>query len=197
MLVLTIDQRGSRSVGDRIDVLLATLNAGPVGARLVRPFERTAGDEVQALLDQPGDAVDLVLRLVRAGQWYVGVGLGEVREPIPASVRAASGPAFVDARTAVERAKSSPARLAVTGPEPESAENAEALLALLGAVVERRSAYGWEVVDLMSEGLAQKEVARRLGITPQAVSQRLRASLWTEERRVRPLAVRLLEEADR
>jgi hypothetical protein len=197
VIVLTVDQRSSRTRGDQIEDLLAQLNAGPEGARLVRAFERTAGDEVQALLDQPHDAVGLTLRLVRAGLWYVGVGLGAVREPLPPSVRAASGPAFVNARTAVERAKSSPARVAVTGPEPESAENAEALLALLGAVVERRSPYGWEVADLVSAGLAQKAVAARLGITPQAVSQRLRASLWNEERRVRPLAARLLEEADR
>ncbi|MEQ4206397.1 SatD family protein [Actinopolymorpha sp. B9G3] len=197
MLVLTIDQRASRREADRIEDLLARLATRPEATRLVRGFERTAGDEVQGLLDNPDDAVNLALALVREGHWYVGVGVGQVRTPIPASVRAASGPAFVNARTAVERAKSTVARLAVTGPDPDTAEDAQALLALLGAVVHRRSRQGWEVVDLMAEGLTQKDVAQRLGISPQAVSQRLRAALWNEERRVRPIASQLLGEADR
>jgi hypothetical protein len=197
MLVLTIDQRASRREADRIEDLLTRLAARPEATRYVRGFERTAGDEVQGLLDSPDDAVNLVLDLVREGHWYVGVGVGPVRTPIPASVRAASGPAFLDARTAVERAKSTVARLAVIGPDADTAEDAEALLALLGAVIHRRSRQGWEVVDLMAEGLAQKDIAQRLGISPQAVSQRLRAALWNEERRVRPIASRLLREADR
>lgn len=197
MLVLTIDQRDSRHDLDRVEELLVRLKARPEVERLVRPFERTAGDEVQGLLDQPDDAVALVLDLVRAGSWYVGVGLGSVRHPLPESVRAASGPAFVHAREAVQRAKSNPSRLAVVGPDPVSAGDAEALLALLAAVIQRRSPQGWEVADLMERGLAQKDVATRLGISPQAVSQRLRASLWHEERRARPLAGRLLAWADR
>ncbi|WP_020577855.1 SatD family protein [Actinopolymorpha alba] len=196
MLVLTIDQQASRNAEDRIEELLDQLRAEPWADRLVRGFERTAGDEVQGLLDQPSDAVDASLALVRDGRWYVGVGVGPVREPLPDSVRAAAGPAFVHAREAVDRAKASPARLAVVGPDPESARDAEALLALLAAVVQRRSRQGWEVVDLMARGLAQKDVAERLGISPQAVSQRLRSALWNEERRVRPLAVRLLAQAD-
>ena len=124
------------------------------------------------------------------------MGLGPVRTPVPASVRAATGPAFVNARTAVERAKASPGRLAVVGPAAELAGNADALLALLAAVVQRRSPQGWEVVDQMADGLTQKDVAARLGISPQAVSQRLRTALWSEEKRVRPIAANLLAEAD-
>ena len=196
MLVLTIDQRGSRHQDDRIEDLLARLRTHPAAGRLVRGFERTAGDEVQGLLDGCDDAVDLALMLVPAGEWYVGIGLGSVREPLPASVRAATGPAFVHAREAVERAKVVPARLAVVGPDRLSAENADALLALLAAVVQRRSQQGWEVVDLIAAGLTQRDAAQRLRISPQAVSQRLRAALWNEERRVRPIAARLLAEAD-
>jgi len=38
----------------------------------------------------------------------------------------------------------------------------------------------------------QEEVAARLGITQQAVSQRLRTALWSEELAARPAAARLL-----
>src|SRR5690606_9646631 len=153
MLVLTIDQRDSRHDLDRVEELLRRLKSRPEVGRLVRPFERTAGDEVQGLLDRPDDAVAVILDLVRAGTWYVGVGLGAVRQPVPPSVRAASGPAFVHAREAVQRAKASGSRLAVVGPDPVSASDAEALLALLAAVIQRRSPQGWEVADLMERGL--------------------------------------------
>ena len=192
VIVLTVDQRGSRRVGDKVDEVLAQLT----GERLVRGFERTAGDEVQALLDDYDQAVRLVLELAREDRWNIGVGLGAVIQPIPASVRAANGPAFHHARDAVERAKSAARGVAVTGPKSAEAGDAEALLGLLAAVVQRRSAEGWEVVDLMDGERTQREVAQRLAITPQAVSQRVRAALWNEERRARPLAARLLKEAD-
>lgn len=196
MIVLTIDQRGSQRGRDRIDELIRDLAAIlPVDA-LVRPFERTAGDEAQGILAGPDHAVTAGLALVRDGAWSIGLGLGHVREPIPASVRAAAGPAFVQAREAVARAKSSPRHIAVSGPDPLTAGDAEALLALLAAIVQRRSRHGWEVADLMATGLTQQEAAKRLDISPQAVSQRLSAALWHEQRRAEPLAARLLRVAD-
>lgn len=196
MLVMTIDQRGSRHREDLVDDLIDMLHKSAAAERLVRSFERTAGDEVQAIVGSAEDAVDIALTLVRTGEWTVGIGAGPVRMPIPESVRAANGPAFIYARDAVDRAKKSPYHVAVAGPDSESASEAEDLLRLLGAVVQRRSREGWEVADLMADGLSQKEIARQLGITPQAVSQRLRTGLWREERRVRPLAARLLAQAD-
>jgi len=45
MFVLTIDQQGSRTRGDRVPDLLSALAAHPALTRpgLVRPFERTVG----------------------------------------------------------------------------------------------------------------------------------------------------------
>lgn len=197
MLAVTVDQRDSRHDVDRIDDLLERIHQKESLPSLVRPFERTAGDELQGLLVAYDDAVRLALDLVRDGHWNVGVGLGAVNQPIPESVRAASGPAFVHARDAVARAKASPRRVAVTGPDSASAGDAEALLALLAAIVQRRSRPGWEVVDLMTTGMTQQDAAKVLGISAQAVSQRLQAALWREERQARPLLARLLQEADR
>ena len=200
MLVLTIDQQGSRRVGDRVDELLdavwAHLARAP-GRRLVRPFERTVGDEVQAVLDDADLAVDLALTVLRRGGWSVGVGAGPVDEPLPPSSRAGAGEAFVLARAAVERAKTRPGAvaLAVAGRDPEAARDAEAVLTLVGAVATRRTAAGWEVIDALHDagvGARQEDVAERLGITQQAVSQRLRTALWAEELAARPLAARLL-----
>lgn len=194
MFVMTVDQRGSRRGEDLVAGLLAEMKGHP---GLVRRFERTAGDEVQALLESAEHVVDVTLRLARDGAWSIGIGAGSVRTPLPRSVRAGSGEAFEHARASVQRAKAAGPHVAVSGPDPAAAHDAEVLLALLAAVVQRRTAQGWQVVDLLSAGLTQKQVAERLGVTPQAVSQRARVALWQHEHDARPLAARLLAEADR
>ena len=82
--------------------------------------------------------------------------------------------------------------MAVRGADADAAADAEAVLTLVGAVAARRSPAGWEVVDLAVAGEAQSAIARRLGVSVQAVSQRLRTALWAEEVAARPAAARLL-----
>jgi hypothetical protein len=190
MFVLTVDQRRSRTAPDGVPELLASLNDR---AGLALPFERTAGDEVQGVVDDPGVVTDIVLRLLRGSGWWVGVGLGEVDRPAPDSARAGRGPAYVAARAAVEAAKNTAAGVAVRG--APHAEHAQAAFALLATLVHRRSGPGWEVVDLVSQGMRQVEVAERLHISPQAVSSRLRVAAWTEEVDGRALATWLLSVA--
>jgi hypothetical protein len=193
VFVLTVDQRHSRRNSDRVDELLGWLTGQP---GVLRGFERTAGDEVQGVMNDAAAVVDLALGLVRRGEWSVGIGVGPVHEPLPASTRAGSGAAFELARKAVERAKSSPSLLAVGAPEEARAASAQAALDLLASVVQRRTDPGWEAVDLLSAGSSQTEVAERLGITKQAVSQRLRAATWAPEAAGRVLAAQLLAAAD-
>jgi hypothetical protein len=69
------------------------------------------------------------------------------------------------------------------------------VLQLLAAVARRRTDAGWAAVDAVA-GRTQREAAHTLGITPQAMSQRLRTALWEEERAARPVAARLLDEAE-
>src|SRR5450756_2751646 len=104
---------------------------------VVRAFERTVGDEVQAVLDAAELAVEVALQLLRTKAWSVGIGVGEVDEPLPERGRAGGGTAFVLARAAVERAKSRtrPVPLAVEGDVPELARDAESVLTLLGALL--------------------------------------------------------------
>jgi hypothetical protein len=202
VIVLTADQRGSTLHGDRVPEVLDLLVARTAGrAGLVLPFDRTVGDEVQGVLDTGPDgatlALDTALALLREGRWTVGLGVGAVDEPLPAASRAASGPAFVHARHAVERAKGrgSAAPVAVEADDAGGAAEVEALLRLLGAVAARRTPAGWEAIDTLTGAGAdasQKDVAHALGVTEQAVSQRLRAALWAEEAAARPVVARLL-----
>ncbi|WP_084078214.1 hypothetical protein [Demequina sp. NBRC 110057] len=199
MFVVTADQRASTATGERVEELLAGLAPWSVEWRddIALPLERTVGDEVQVVLTSAAAAVDLALRLMREGDWSVGIGAGEANLPLRASSRASSGPVFVHAREAVERARgrSEPVPLVVAGESDEAAAEATALLQLLGGVVRRRSAAGWQVADALAGGATRREAAAALGISPQAVSQRASVAMLDEEAAARPLAARLVTRA--
>lgn len=196
LAVLTIDQRDSRRDRDRVeDLLTALAELAPSPARAVLAFERTAGDEVQGLLGSAEAVLDVATLTLRSGHWSVGIGLGAVNQPLPSSTRSAGGPAFEQARVAVERAKGTPELIALEGPEPRSAGHAETALALLSDLLRRRSEQGWAAADLLTSGLTQSAAAQRLGVSKQAVSQRLSAAMWQREERLRALTIHLLEQA--
>lgn len=225
---MTIDQQASTRRGDLVPPLLADLDRlangdATAAGGLVLPFERTVGDEVQALIADAALVATIVRALARDGGWSIGIGIGSVNEPLGESSRAASGAAFIHARAAVERAKSTSGEvaLAVEGDAAARARHAEAALRLLGAAIARRSTTGWQAVDALAphpparvtrprdDGPTlvapvttgrlrpQKEIAEMLGVTQQAVSQRLRTALWHEEAAAVPLVEFLLAEADR
>jgi hypothetical protein len=217
MYVLTIDQRGSSTDVDRVPELLAQLADLCPGSS----FERSVGDEIQGVVARPDEVVEVALHALRSGHWYVGIGVGPVDLPLPASPREGSGRAFVAARLAVDRAKAAsshvplavvpgtarrgtpagPGRSPADGP-PGALEcaNAEAVLRLIGRLVQDRTAAQWRIVDVL-RGIqhgqsgthgTQKIAARQLGITEQSVSRALLRSGWQEEWAARPAAEMLL-----
>jgi hypothetical protein len=191
VVVLTVDQRGSsdQAAADRVPDALTGL-ADLDGVTLLRPFERTAGDEFQGVLDDPRALAPIVERLLREDAWNVGIGIGAVDEPLPESTRAGRGAAYVHARDAVTTAKSSPWHLRVEGDLPE-VRGLETALWLWAAVLARRTRRGWEVADLVDAGLRYDEVAARLDITQSAVSQRAQTAGIVEGRRARELVTEL------
>ncbi|QIS42377.1 DNA-binding protein [Clavibacter capsici] len=207
MFVITADQKASRHDVDRAGTGRDELAARYDG-RLVLPVDRTSGDEVQALVDDAATALDMVLVLTRAGHWSVGLGIGAVRTPLPRATREATGPAFIAARDAVTAAKRSGTRFALATDPPAGppehagspgllgAPEVEALVTLLLLARDRRTPQGWDVVDRMADGATQREVAAQLGITPQAVSTRLRTSGWRAERAAVPGLTALLAHLD-
>lgn len=195
MFVITADQVDSREGGDLVDAALHQLDTR--GLTLALPAERTVGDELQLLLPHASDTLDAILTLTRGGQWSVGCGVGDVREPLPASIREAAGPAFVAARDAIDRAKKSPTRFALThAADSDRGADAEALIDLVLALRSRRSEEGWRVHDLLETGITQAEAASRLGISPQAVSDRARAADLRVEYAAREPLRRLLGSLD-
>ncbi len=193
MFVLTADQQGSRSDVDRVDDARAAL--APLS--WVRPPDRTAGDELQAVTDDPAVAVDAALLLLDDGHWSIGIGIGPVETPLPEETRAGRGRAFEAAREAVEAAKGTPVPLQVRGVDADRAARVEAILSVLGHIVVRRSTEGQEVVRLLRTGMPITAAAAELGVSRQAASQRAATAGWAVEPAGRTLAVELLAEAGR
>lgn len=192
MIVLTADQRSSRSDADRVDAARTLL--APLG--WLRAPDRTAGDELQAVTDDASVAVDAALALLADGHWSIGIGTGPVESPLPEQTRAGRGRAFEAAREAVEAAKGTAVPLQVRGEDAAAAGRAEAILSVLGLIVSRRSREGQEVAALLSTGMTITAAAGRLGVSRQAASQRAAAAGWAVEPAGRALAVELLAEAD-
>lgn len=178
MFVITADQVDSRHSADLVSPAVAHLD-DVFGAGLALPVDRNAGDELQALVVDSATAVAMVLELTRTGDWSVGLGAGDVERPLASSTRETRGPAFIAARAAVDSAKKSPLRFAFRDGTPSrqtDATDIEALMLLLLSVRDRRTEQGWQVYDLLAQGRTQREAADILGITPQAVSDRMSAA---------------------
>ncbi len=186
-LVLTVDQRSSSDGPDRVPAMLERL--APVAA--LRGFRRTAGDEFQGILDDPDSLPRALEPLLRDGNWWVGIGVGDVVTPLPVHANEGRGAAYLRAREAVTAAKQAVRPVRVAGPEPAVAEQLESAIWLWAALLDRRTDKGWEVADLLDEGLSHERVAQRLGITQSAVSQRARAAGVVEGGRARALVAHL------
>ncbi|MGT2424580.1 DNA-binding protein [Amnibacterium kyonggiense] len=196
MFVLTVDQIDSRgSEEDAVAGVLLERDAWRRDGAVLGP-DRTAGDEFQLVYADAGGALAAALRLRRHGAWSVGIGAGEVRQPLPGTTGAARGEAFLAARTAVDAAKRAQHHLAVSAPDGAAAAGVSALIGLLLELRSRRSPEGWEVADLLDEGLSQAAAAERLGVTPQAVSLRARAAGTRLEHDAIPALVRALASLD-
>jgi DNA-binding NarL/FixJ family response regulator len=175
MFVITADQVDSRHTADLVSTTVARLDEA-FRPGLALPVDRNAGDELQALVLDAETAVAMILDLTRAGTWSVGLGAGAVELPLAAATRETRGPAFIAARAAVESAKRSPQRFACRNESTDHTNDAsdfESLMLLLLSLRDRRTEQGWQVYDLLARGRTQRDAAEVLGITPQAVSDRM------------------------
>lgn len=203
MFVISADQKSSRTTQDLVDQWRTTLNA-EYAETLTLPADRNAGDEIQVLTGNAETVLEIALRLARSENWSVGIGVGDVRRPLPAETREASGPAFNAARDAVTDAKKRPTRFAVRADTPgelagawPNSRDVQSVIDILLEVRRKRSQQGWELHDTLERTSTQANAARILGITPAAVSDRASAAALNIERQALPTIVRLLDNLDR
>ena len=195
MYAMTVDRRRSRAEGRALDMSGARdrLRTAFPEARL--PWHLSAGDELQVLFADPEPTVEAALLLAETGRWHVGIGLGAVDEPLPETVAEATGTCLVLARDAVDAAKKLACRTAVRGPRRSirAVRDAEALLALLSTLRQRRTDAAREAASFADQGMTQEQISRRLEIDQSSVSRRLRTAMWQEESEARQVLVDLLE----
>ncbi len=82
------------------------------------------------------------------------------------------------------------------GADAEAAADAQALATALAVLVQRRSPQAWEAIDLVAAGRTQAEAAAALGISRQAVGQRLAAAAHEVVQDLHPALARLLARAE-
>lgn len=190
--VILLDQRRSRTSPDVVNSWLVEVNGDP-GLRFLLPFERTAGDEVEALIAEAATLVSVSLRALQTSEWWLGIGVGEVTRPLPSSVRESHGSAFLLARQAIEEAKRRRTGDLCVRAQRGDPSDLEASLLLIKALYAERPRRAREIGRMRQAGLSQSQIAHQLGISVQSVSQQLRAAHWIEEQAGRSLVSRLAE----
>lgn len=154
-------------------------------------------------------ATTVILNLLQAGDFSVGIGavigrdLAHEADQEPTGNTdyidqsfAAAGRAFARPH----RAGTVQTRIEVFGLEGahapgtprEFAEDVTAVFTLLAHVLSRRTPEGREATALMRQGHLQTEASEQLGISKQAMSQRLTAAGWQAEQAGWTLAVHML-----
>jgi SatD family protein len=197
LAAITIDQRKSRGdVENRAEIWAAELNER-FQSELTLPFALTVGDEIQGLLAAPHPIVEILLRGARERLWWLGLGIGDVETPLQQTAARSRGPAFYNAREAVEVAKRSHHGFAVRAEDADIAADLQTVLELVAFLIRRRGhdPKRWQAVELAGRGKSTVEIGKALGITQQAASKRLRNAGFYEEMEGRQLAERLLGEA--
>jgi hypothetical protein len=195
--VLTIDQRKSRGASEnRADAWAAELNQR-FQSELLLPFALTVGDEIQALTGNPQAALEILVRGVKEGAWWLGMGIGKVEKPLQETAARSRGQAFYNARTAVEAAKRSRHGFMVCGEDPSIVSDLQTVLELVAFLIQRRGhdPIRWKAVELAREGKSTVEIGKALGVSQQAASKRLRSTGFYEEDEGLQLAHRLLGKA--
>ena len=89
------------------------------------------------------------------------------------------------------------ARIDARGADPARyTADISGVFCMLGHVLSKRTLEGREATSLMRAGYNQNEAAQELGISKQAMSQRLQAAGWQAESAGWHLAVNLLQRAE-
>lgn len=150
----------------------------------VGEFELTGVEDIRAEVADADAACMLIMALLSDGDWAIGLGIAaeDALDAATAAVgkRAGMVGVVVDKRRGAREAH---------------AENIAAAFVLLSHVLAKRTLEGREATSLVRAGLNQNEAAEELGISKQAMSQRLRAAGWHAEQAGWQLAVNLITRA--
>ena len=145
----------------------------------------------------PHTVVEILLGGIQERAWWLGGGIGKVDTPLQKTAARSRGPAFYNARDAVEMAKRSRYGFVVVTENERLTSDIQTVLELLAFLIRRRGhdPMRWRAVELAQEGHSTVEIGKAFDITQQAASKRLLNAGFYEEMQGRDLAERLLREA--
>lgn len=149
----------------------------------VGTFEHVGVEDIRAHVMGPAETCDLVMALLSDGNWAIGIGITD------------HGPATFAATEAVGTRPAQVSVVVDSVRESSDASDIEATFALIGHVLAKRTVEGREATSLVRSGRNQNEAAEALGISKQAMSQRLQAAGWQAEQAGWRLAVNLITRA--
>lgn len=156
----------------------------------VGEFQVLGVEDICAVVDSPEALCDTVMALLSDGSWAIGIGLVPGTGDEQLARDTATGSLRGGARAATVKVASLPKGKSTL------AEDIAAVFALMGHVLGKRTLEGREATSLVRSGLNQNEAAEELGISKQAMSQRLQAAGWQAETAGWSLAVNLLTRAE-
>ncbi|MBA1836950.1 MarR family transcriptional regulator [Corynebacterium sp. zg912] len=157
----------------------------------VAGFEVLGVEDIRSKVADAEAALNLTMALLSDGNWAIGLGIADgagsgTSAPNDASVMAtkAVGTRPGQVRVIVDKQSAT----------TEAADIA-ATFALMAHVLHKRTYEGREATSLVRRGMNQNEAAATLGISKQAMSQRLQAAGWPAEQAGWQLALNLITRA--
>jgi len=155
----------------------------------VAGFEVLGVEDIRSKVEDAEAALNLIMALLSDGNWAIGLGIADGSDnsaPSDASATAtkAVGTRAGQVRVIVDRQNAT----------TEAADIA-ATFALMAHVLHKRTYEGREATSLVRRGMNQNEAAATLGISKQAMSQRLQAAGWPAEQAGWQLALNLITRA--
>lgn len=155
----------------------------------VAGFEVLGVEDIRSQVADAEAALNLIMALLSDGNWAIGLGIADgtgssAPSDASATATAAVGTRAGQVRVIVDRQNAT----------TEAADIA-ATFALMSHVLHKRTYEGREATSLVRRGMNQNEAAATLGISKQAMSQRLQAAGWPAEQAGWQLALNLITRA--
>lgn len=151
----------------------------------------TGVEDIETTVEDPEDALNVIMALLSDGSWAIGIGVAP-------GVDDAADTAAARASAKAVGVKAGQVKVVVDKQTPSTdAADIAAAFALMAHVLHKRTYEGREATSLVRRGMNQNEAAAELGISKQAMSQRLQAAGWPAEQAGWQLALNLLTRAVR